>query len=139
MADLTRSSKPEGNGTARASVLVGLLGIAALPVAVALAELQGLFDLEYAAGAAPVALVGGVVALSLARRARVRSERTLGRVGGRRTAAFGRALGVLAILIAFATAIAAATYVTLERFEEEGGSGARAASAGSAVGGPSTV
>jgi hypothetical protein len=123
LAGLTRSSKPERNAAARASVLVALLAVAALPVAVALAELQGLFDVEYAAGAAPLALVGGLVALSLARRARVRSERTLGRVGGRGTAAAGRALGVLAVLLAFATGIAAATYLTLERFEERGGTG----------------
>ena len=94
------------------------MAVAALPVAVALSEVQGLFELEYAAAAAPVALLGGLVAVSLARRARVRSERTLGRVGGRRTAALGRALGIVAILLAFAAGIAVATYVLLGRFAE---------------------
>ena len=83
---------------------------------VVLAEVRGLFDLSYAAGAAPVALFGGLLALALARRGRLRVERTLGRVGGRRAAAAGRVLGVVAILTAVAAGIAVATYVALGRF-----------------------
>jgi hypothetical protein len=83
---------------------------------VAGAEVQDLYDLPWAAGAAPVALVAGVTALILARRGRIRRERTLGRVGGRATGAIGKALGVLGILTAVAASIAVATYIVLDRF-----------------------
>jgi hypothetical protein len=95
---------------------VGLLAAAALPAAVAGAEVRGLYDLPFAAAAIPVAFLAGVGAVVLARRGRIRRERTLGRVGGRATGAIGKTLGVLAILTAVAAAIAVATYVALERF-----------------------
>jgi hypothetical protein len=91
-----------------------------LPVAVALAEVRGLFDLLYAAAAIPVAFVGGILALALGRRARTERERTLGRVGGRAPAAAGRLLGVLAVLLAAAGAIALATYHLIGRLAEQG-------------------
>jgi hypothetical protein len=89
-----------------------------LPAAVALAELREAYDLAYAPAAAPASLLGGVVAVVLARRARVRTERTLGRVGGTATARLGRALGVLAILLALAAGVAVLTYVFLDRFTD---------------------
>jgi peptidoglycan/LPS O-acetylase OafA/YrhL len=115
---LTRSSRPAANWRARASLLVGLLSLAALPVAVALAEVQQLYDLIYAAAAIPAGFLGGALSVWLARRARRRTERTLGRVGGRASAALGRLLGVLAMLLALAAGIAVATYVFLDRFAD---------------------
>ena len=114
----TRSSKPARNGRAAASLLVGLLAVASLPAAIALAELADRYDLLQAGWAVPVALVLGFVAVVLARRARIRRERTLGRVGGERTARMGRFLGVLAIMLGLAGAISVGVYLGLTRFFE---------------------
>ena len=100
------------------SLLVGLLAVAALPAAIALAEFDDRYDLLQAGWAVPVALVLGLVAVLLARRARVRVERTLGRVGGEATARVGRTLGVLAIMLGLSGAIAVGVYLVLTRFFE---------------------
>ena len=60
----------------------------------------------------------GLVAILLARRARERVERTIGRVGGERVARAGRTLGVLGIVLALAGAIAVGVYLVLTRFFE---------------------
>jgi hypothetical protein len=99
-------------------VLAGLLAVAALPAAIAAAERLERFELLDAAAAVPVAFVLAVVALWLARGARRRVERTLGRVGGRRTAFVGKALGVLGLGLACSGAIAGAFYAFLERLAE---------------------
>lgn len=110
----TRSSKPARNASARLSVLVGLLAAAAVPGTIAAAELTDEVELIDAAWAVPAAFLLGVVALGLARRGRRRTERTIGRVGGVRTAGVGRFLGALGIAAALAGAIALATYWYLE-------------------------
>ncbi|MGH3105061.1 MAG: hypothetical protein ACRDN6_13285 [Gaiellaceae bacterium] len=115
MVGLTRSSKPARNGRAWASVLVGLPAAAALPAAVVAAEIGDLIRLIEAAGAIPVAAVLGIGAIVLARRARRRTERTLGRVGGRAVARVGRALGVLAVCLALSASIAVGFYLVLTR------------------------
>jgi hypothetical protein len=114
----TRSSKQARNGRAAASLLVGLLAVAALPVAIALAEYADRYDLLQALWAVPVALVLGLAAVLLSRRARVRVERTLGRVGGEGTARVGRTLGVLGIMLGLSGAIAVGVYLVLTRFFE---------------------
>jgi hypothetical protein len=115
---LTRSSKPEPNGRARASLLLGLVAAAALPTAIAVAELSELWRLIEASAAIPVALASGVSAVVLARRARRRVERTLGRVGGSRVAGLGRALGLLGIALALAGAIAVGFDLVLRRIAD---------------------
>src|SRR6266511_2317106 len=79
------------NLAARVSVLLGLLALAAVPVAAALA----------------------LGALWSARRARRNLERTLGRVGGGRAAGAGRILGWLALYLALVGAISLAVYAYL--------------------------
>lgn len=106
------------NGPAAASLLVGLLAAAALPAAIALAEVADRYDLLQAGWAVPAALVLGLVAVLLARRARTRVERTLGRVGGGRMARAGRLLGVLGIMLGLSGAIAVGVYLVLTRFFE---------------------
>ena len=106
------------NGPATASVLVGLLGVAALPAAVAVAELGDRIDLFQAAIAVPVAFVLGLVAIWLGRRGRRRFERTIGRVGGAGLARLGRWLGLLAVCLALAGAIAVGFYELLTRYYE---------------------
>ena len=120
MAAPTRSSSaPRGwNPRAAASVIVGLLGAAAVPFAIAAAQLTDLLDLLHAAWAIPAAALAGVAALVLARGARRRFERTLGRVGGAGAARAGRILGVLALALATSGAIAVAFYYFLSRYAE---------------------
>ena len=72
----------------------------AIPGAVALAAYSSAVDLNYAAGAIPVAAVLGIVAIMLARSARRRSQVTLGRVGGTRIARAGSILGILGLYLA---------------------------------------
>jgi hypothetical protein len=118
LAGLTRSSKPETNWRAWASVFLGLLGAAALPAAVSVAELSDLIRLIEAAGAIPVAAALGLAAIVLARRARQRVERTLWRVGGAWIARVGQALGVLGVCLALSGAIAIGFYYALTRLAE---------------------
>ena len=94
------------------------MGVAALPATVAAAELRPELELLDAAFAVPVAAAAAVAALVLARQARVRIERTLGRVGGARSALAGRILGVIGLCLASAGAIAVATFFVLSRYAE---------------------
>jgi hypothetical protein len=96
-------------------VVVGLLGLAALPAAIVVAQLTDAVELLDAAAAIPVALGGGLAAIVLSRRGRRQVERTLGRVGGERSAAAGRMLGVLALCVGTAGAIAVGVYAVLEQ------------------------
>jgi hypothetical protein len=112
----TRSSKRARNGRAAASLIVGLLSVAVLPAAIVVAEREERFELLEAGYAVPAALVLGLAAVLLARGARRRVERTLGRVGGLRLARAGRILGVLGIMLGLSGAIALGVYVVLTRF-----------------------
>ena len=99
-------------------MLVGLLAVAAVPAAVAVAERTELFQLIEAGYAVPFAAVGGIAALLLGRGARRRIERTIGRVGGAARARIGRLLGTIALCIAASGAIALGFYWFLDRFSE---------------------
>jgi hypothetical protein len=114
---LTRSNKRAPNGRARASVLVGLVAAAALPATIAAAEVWDLLRLIEASAAIPVALLAGIAAILLARGARERIRRTIGRVGGERQARLGRALGALGVALALSGAIAVGFYYVLQRLE----------------------
>ena len=94
-----------------------MLAVAALPAAVALAQVSSRVNLTQAAVGAPVAAVLGAVALLLARHALRRSERTLGRAGGEGVARAGRVLGVLGLCLAASGAIAIAFYALLVHYQ----------------------
>jgi NhaP-type Na+/H+ or K+/H+ antiporter len=95
-------------------VLVGLLSLATLPAAVVVArESDELTLVEAGVVAVPVAALLGLVALWLARRARRRADRTLDRVGGRRTARAGKLLGAIGLYLAATAAIALGVYALL--------------------------
>jgi NhaP-type Na+/H+ or K+/H+ antiporter len=95
-------------------VLVGLLSLATLPAAVVVArESDELTLVQAGVVAVPVAALLGLVALWLARRARRRADRTLDRVGGRRTARAGKLLGALGLYLAATAAIALGVYALL--------------------------
>jgi hypothetical protein len=109
----TRSSNPAATG----ALAAGLLAVAALPAAIALAQVSARVKLTQAAAGAPVAALLGVAALVLARRARRRSERTLGRAGGDGAARAGRILGVLGLCLAASAAIAIGFYGLLVHYQ----------------------
>ena len=96
---------------------MGVVAAAVLPVAIALAETTGVLEMIETAGAIPVAAVGGVAAVLLARQARRRHERTLGRVGGLGLALAGRLLGILALCLAASGLVALGFYWVLQRAE----------------------
>ena len=111
------NERPAGNARAGWSIVVGLLSIVALPVAVGATRWSERYELLHSAAAIPVGLALGVGAVVLARRARARDERTLGRAGGLRAAAWGRAFGVAGIAISAAGLIALGVYGLLRYLE----------------------
>jgi len=93
--------------------VLGLLGLATLPVAVIVAQESEEMTMLQAGVAVPVAALLSLLALWLARRARRRADRTLDRVGGRRTARLGKLLGGLGLYLAATAAIALGVYALL--------------------------
>ena len=92
------------------SLLVGLLAAAAIPVGILITNYRNDLRLIHAGYAVPVAAVLGFVAIRLARRARRRLERTVGRAGGTVPARLGRILGWIGLYLALIGAIALAFY-----------------------------
>jgi hypothetical protein len=101
------------NTPAVASVLLGLLGVAALPGAVTYAERSIDLELIWAGVAVPVAFVLGLGALAAAGAGRRRAELRLVGRSGSATARVGRLLGLLALVLAGTGAIALAVYAIL--------------------------
>jgi hypothetical protein len=111
--DITRSNQGR-NGRAVVAVLVGLVSLATVPAAVAYTHYAKL-ELLKAEYAIPVGFLLGIAALSLAKRARQRSERTIGRVGGARAIRLGRILGGLGVYLAVTAALSVGVYELLNR------------------------
>lgn len=95
------------------------MAVAALPGAVAAAEVWDLLGLIEASAAIPVSLLAGIGAIMLARGARERIRRTIGRVGGARLAWIGRTLGALGVALALSGSIAVGFYLFLERIADQ--------------------
>jgi ABC-type Fe3+ transport system permease subunit len=93
--------------------VLGLLGLATLPVAVLAAQESDELTLVQAGGAVPLAALLSVLALWLARRGRRRADRTLDRVGGRGSARAGKVLGGLGLYLAATAALALGVYALL--------------------------
>jgi hypothetical protein len=106
------NSRP--NARAWLAVLVGLLSVATVPAAIAATHYRDI-ELLQAGWAAIPAFLLGLAALLLARGARRRTERTIGRVGGRRVTRIGRFLGALGIYLALAAALSVGVYELLNR------------------------
>ena len=115
MAVPTKSNNggPPRPGSARASVLLGVLSVALLPAAIAATRWSREYELVHAAVAIPLALLLGVLAVMLARRARTRLGPTLGRPKGARTARLGRLLGILGLLLALTASGSVGIYALL--------------------------
>jgi hypothetical protein len=98
------------NQRASASLVVGVVAVAIVPLAIAASRYVDELNLvQSCASAALAALLGGF-AIALARRGRETAQRTLGRSGGEGAARAGRWLGVLALWIAATTGLALAFY-----------------------------
>jgi len=110
MVSLTRSSSSRVRNTkARLSVLFGLLSIAAVPVALYSTRLQKV-DLPHAvAGEAIAGTLLGLIAIALARGARVKVERTLGRAG-EGAVRWGKWLGTVGLCLGLTAALSLAFY-----------------------------
>ena len=104
-------------GSSRAawgSVLAGLGSVLALPTAVYLTRFSGSYELLHAGFAIPVAAALGLVALALARRARLRSSVSLAAESGRGLTTAGRVLGVVGLCMAASALVALGVYGLLE-------------------------
>jgi len=109
LAAPTSSNRP-GNPAARLALLFGLLAVAAIPLGILITNYRNDLRLLHAGFAVPLAAVFGFVAIRLARRARRRLERTIGRARGAVPARLGRILGWLGLYFALIGAIALAFY-----------------------------
>lgn len=102
------------NVRARFSLLFGLLGIALAPTALFVHLRVSAVTLPMAVGAiAGACTILGFLALSLAKRARLRRRISLDRMGGAKQAALGRLLGKLALGIGLGACIALAVFALL--------------------------
>jgi hypothetical protein len=114
LTESSNGTRPRRNRAARASLLLGVLGVAVLPVAVAITEWRADLELVDAGYAVPAAFLFSALAVRLARRARRSLDRTLGRIGGVKTARAGRVLGWLGVYIALTATVSMGVYAYLE-------------------------
>jgi len=108
---------PPRPGSARASVVAGLLSVATMPLAIAATRWSEEYELLQAGFAIPLGAALGLLAVALARRARSRLAPTLGHPKGTRTARLGRFLGLLGFLLALTAAGSLAVYWILSVVE----------------------
>jgi hypothetical protein len=100
-------------GAARAAVFFGALAVLTLPAAIAASKLLKLAELLHAvAVAVPIAFVLALVAVSAARRARYRLDRSVLRAGAR-TVRMGRFLAWTGMYFAVIGALSLAFYGAL--------------------------
>ena len=105
-----RNGQRPRNRVAVLSLVFGVLAVLALPLAIYVTDQRNDLRLIHAGVAVPVAFVLGFVAIRLAKRARTRLERTLGRAKGQTPARLGRILGWLGVYLALIGAISLAVY-----------------------------
>jgi hypothetical protein len=117
MASRTRSSS-RSNHRASLAVISGLLGVLAVPVAVAVARQTASVDLIDAVWAIPFAAAFSIAALLFARGARGRIRERLERVGGAGRARVSRWLAVAGISLTLSASIAIGFYELLLRLEQ---------------------
>jgi hypothetical protein len=125
MVSPTRSSSPARDGLpsarnprATASVVVGLLAVAAVPAGVALSWYSESVTLVQSSASAAVAFVLGAYAILLARRGRDKIELTLGRSGGSGAARLGGFLGAVGVAVGITVGLAVGFYGLLTLFAD---------------------
>lgn len=104
------SARASGNGRAVAAVVLGVLATATMPFAILATRYSESYDLLHAGFAIPVAVILGLTAVLLGRRALRHDDLRLGRAGGRAAARLGRALGVLGVSLAATALVSVAVY-----------------------------
>ena len=97
-------------------MLLALVGLAIPPAGFAAARQLDRVSLVQATAATCASAVLGLSAIMLSRRARRTAERTLGRVGGERTARVGRMLGLIALCLGLTATFALGFYGLLNLF-----------------------
>jgi hypothetical protein len=113
------SLPPARNPRATASVLVGLLAVAAVPAGVVLSGYSTKVTLINSAYVSvPASILLGLYAIVLARRGRETRERTLGRSGGRVTVRLGRILGIAGLCVGITAGMALGFYGLLTLFAQ---------------------
>jgi hypothetical protein len=107
-----------GNLAATLSVFAGALGLLAAPVGLAVAQESQAVTLRWGiAGGGLAAILIGLLALVLARRGRLRADRSI-TATGRGAASLGRFLGTVSLCIGIAAAIALGTDAALTHFQQ---------------------
>jgi hypothetical protein len=94
-------------------VLLGVLGLAILPAAIAVTERVDGLSLVEAGFAIPAAIVFALAAVVIGRRVRTRSRQTLAALPGARVARVGRILGYAGLYLALTAALAVGFYAIL--------------------------
>jgi hypothetical protein len=102
-----------GNAKAAWAFLTALLALAVLIGAAAAAKLLSQVGLVEAVPAVPVGLLLAVASLSLARKARWESQRTLVRPSGTALTAAARGVAMVALIVALTAALALAVFAVL--------------------------
>ena len=103
-----------GSGAAWGSLAAGLASCAALPLAIFLTRFSESYELLHAGFAIPLAAAFGLVALWLARRARMKVRVLLSAGAGGGLATAGRVLGVIGLCMAASALVALGVYGLLE-------------------------
>ena len=103
-------TRAAGNGRAVASIVVGVLAVATMPVAILATRYSDSYDLLHAGFAIPVAVLLGALAIGLARSALRHDDLRLEQAGGRGMARVGRALGVLGIALGATALVSVSVY-----------------------------
>ena len=85
-----------------------------MPVAILGTRYSSGYRLPDAGFAIPVGILIGIGSLLLARSARARNDRALGRLGGETAIRWGRVLGALGICLALTALISVGVYVFLK-------------------------
>ncbi len=85
-----------------------------MPLAILGTRYSSGYRLPDAGYAIPVGVLGGLAAVLLARSARRRNERALGRLGRETAIRWGRTLGTLGICLALTALISVAVYLFLK-------------------------
>ena len=90
--------------------MLALASVATMPLAILGTRYSATYRLLDAGFAIPLGLVLGVGALLVARSARGRNERALGRLGGETAIRWGRVLGTVGICLALTALISVGVY-----------------------------
>jgi hypothetical protein len=93
-----------------------LLAVAVIPVAIVVTDLHEELRLLHAGVAVPVAFVLGFAGIRLAKKARTRLERTIGRAGGAVPARLGRVFSWIGVYFALIGGISLGVYA-IEYYE----------------------